>query len=593
MEGISVFNETAAILALAAGMGVLGLVLRQPLIVAFIATGIVAGPDALGLVQGSEHVGLLAEIGVAVLLFLVGLKLDLQIVRALGPVALATGLGQVAFTAVVGFAICLALGFDAVASAYIAVALTFSSTIIIVKLLSDKREVESLHGRIAIGFLIVQDIVVVLAMIVLSTVGIRTDESPAGFGIGGTFLSGLLLLALVALFVRYGAERLLRHITRMPELLVTFALAWAVLFAAVCDFIGLGKELGGLIAGVSLASTSFREAIASRLASLRDFLLLFFFISLGSGLRIGLLGDQVLPAIILSAFVLIGNPLIVMAIMGYMGYRKRTGFFAGLTVAQISEFSLIFMAMGISLGHASPESIGLVTLVGLVTITLSTYMILYSQPLYSLVEPFIGWAELREPHREREELPSTQETYDVILFGLGRFGREIAKILQSAGARVLGVDFDPEALERWRKRGHAGAYGDALDPEFPGTLPLAGSRWAIIATSPPLGPSVVHGDNRVVLMEGLRQAGFEGRIAIRSHDQADARRLLHAGADLVLAPYADAAVRAGELMGFPPRDWPEDMVVSRAADGTPAAPDGKPILPPDCQAGRNVEQDSA
>ncbi len=589
MDGISVFNETAAILALAAGMGVLGLALRQPLIVAFIATGIVAGPDALGLVQGSEHVGLLAEIGVAVLLFLVGLKLDLKIVRSLGPVALATGLGQVAFTAGVGFVICLALGLDAVTSGYVAVALTFSSTIIIVKLLSDKREVDSLHGRIAIGFLIVQDIVVVLAMIVLSTIGIRTGDSPAGFGIGGAFLSGLLLLALVALFVRYGAERLLRHITRMPELLVTFALAWAVLLAAVCDFIGLGKELGGLIAGVSLASTSFREAIASRLASLRDFLLLFFFIALGSGLRIGLLGDQILPAILLSAFVLVGNPLIVMAIMGSMGYRKRTGFFAGLTVAQISEFSLIFMAMGISLGHASPESLGLVTLVGLVTITLSTYMILYSQTLYTLVEPFIGWAERRQPHREREELSDSREAYDVILFGLGRFGREIAKVVQSAGTRILGVDFDPEALERWRKRGHTGVYGDALDPEFPETLPLGEAKWAIIATSPPLGPSVVHSDNRIVLMEGLRQAGFEGRIAIRSHDQADARQLLHAGADLVLAPYADAAVRAGELMGFLPRDLPADMEVSRTADTAPTSRVEKPSLRPDRQAERDAE----
>lgn len=581
MDGMSVFNETAAVLALAAGMGVLGLALRQPLIVAFIATGIIAGPDALGLVQGSEHVGLLAEIGVAVLLFLVGLKLDLQIVRALGPVALATGLGQVAFTAAVGFVICLALGIEAVTSAYVAVALTFSSTIIIVKLLSDKREVDSLHGRIAIGFLIVQDIVVVLAMIVLSTVGIRTGESPAGLGIGGAFLGGLLLLALVALFVRYGAERLLRHITRMPELLVTFALAWAVLFAAVCDLIGLGKELGGLIVGVSLASTSFREAIASRLASLRDFLLLFFFIALGSGLRIGLLGEQILPAIILSAFVLIGNPLIVMAIMGSMGYRKRTGLFAGLTVAQISEFSLIFMAMGISLGHAAPESLGLVTLVGLVTITLSTYMILYSQHLYDVLEPFIGWAERREAHREGEAPSAVEEAYDVVLFGLGRFGREVAKILQSAGAKVLGVDFDPEALERWRKRGHAGIYGDALDPEFPGTLPLGGVGWAVIATTPPMGPSVVHSDNRIVLMEGLRQAGFEGRIAIRSHDPADARQLLHAGADLVLAPYADAAVRAGELMGFSPHDWPADMVASRAADGTLPAR----ALPPDLRSG--------
>ncbi|WP_230533607.1 cation:proton antiporter domain-containing protein [Microvirga roseola] len=162
----------------------------------------------------------------------------------------------------------------------------------------------------------------VLAMIVLSTVGISADGSPAGFGIGGTLAIGLALLALLALFVRYGAERLLRYITRMPELLVTFALAWTVIFAAVCDFIGLGKELGGLIAGVSLASTSFREALASRLASLRDFLLLFFFIGLGSGLRIGLLGDQVIPALVLSAFVLVGNPLIMGATAVPFGFPR-------------------------------------------------------------------------------------------------------------------------------------------------------------------------------------------------------------------------------------------------------------------------------
>jgi Kef-type K+ transport system membrane component KefB len=549
MDLSSPFMEMAAVLALAAALATLGLLLRQPLIVAFIATGIVAGPDVLGIVHSTEQVTLLAQIGVALLLFLVGLKLDLQIVRSLGGVAVATGLGQVAFTAIVGYFICLALGLDPVTSAYVAVALTFSSTIIIVKLLSDKREVDSLHGRIAIGFLIVQDIAVVIAMIVLSALGLRTHAA-GGLNLEVMLGGAALLLLFVSVFIRFAAEPLVRWVARTPELLVTFALAWAVAFAAACDVIGLGKELGGLLAGVALASTSYREAIASRLTSLRDFLLLFFFIGLGAGMRMDTIGEQVPAALTLSAFVLIGNPLIVMAIMGWMGYRKRTGLLAGVTVAQISEFSLVFMAMGISLGHVAAESMSLVTLVGLVTITLSTYLILYSHTVYRVLEPWLGWLERRRPHRENETAPDPGASYDVILFGLGRYGREIARVLESADTRVFGVDFDPEAVRGWRRAGRAGIYGDAADPEFPASLPLAGSGWAIIATPPPTR-GLVHEDARLIVMNALRAAGFTGRFAVRSHGEKDAAMLRAHGASIVLSPYVDAASRAVELIRSP------------------------------------------
>lgn len=546
----SVFYELAALFALAAAIGIVGLLLRQPLIVAFIATGIIAGGDVLGIVRATEHVDVLAQIGIGVLLFLVGLKLDIQIIRSLGPVAVATGVGQVIFTSVVGFAICIALGFDALTSTYIAVALTFSSTIIIVKLLSDKGELDSLHGRIALGFLIVQDIAVVVAMVALSALGVGGNASPAGFGVTGVLLSGLLMVAFVGAFIQYAAEPLLRRISRMPELLVTFAIAWAVLFAAVGDWLGFGKELGGLLAGVSLASTSVREAIASRLTSLRDFLLLFFFIGLGSRLDLGLLGEQVPSALILSAFVLIGNPLIVMAIMGYMGYRKRTGFLAGLTVAQISEFSLIFMAMGLSLGHVQSDSMGLVTLVGLITITLSTYMILYSHPLYRLFEPHVGPFERRLPSREIAfENGKGRESYKVIVFGLGRYGREITKMLLERGVTVLGIDFDPEAVERCRRRGLTAIYGDAADSDFPRSLPLHDAEWILIAIQPVIR-GVTHDDSRLSLIKALRDAGYGGRIAVRCHDAWDMHRFSHAGADVVLLPFSDAAERAIEILGL-------------------------------------------
>lgn len=400
----SPFYELTALLALAAGVGFIGLLLRQPMVVSFIGVGILAGPSVLDLVHSHESIDLLAELGIAILLFLVGLKLDLKLIRTLGGVSLATGLGQVAFTSIAGFVIGISLGMGALSALYVAVALTFSSTIIIVKLLSDKREADSLHGRIAIGFLIVQDLAVVFAMMALSSLGIGVEEggdTDAVSRIGKIALYGAGMLIFIAAFIRYAATPLVGKIAHSSELLVTFAIAWAALLAAAGHYFGFSKELGGLLAGISLASTPFREAIVARLSSLRDFLLLFFFIALGSRLDLSLLGGRAVPALVLSAFVLIGNPVIVMVIMGAMGYRKRTGFLAGLTVAQISEFSLIFMAMGLTLGHVDSEALGLVTLVGLITIALSVYMITYSHTLYRWLEPALAPFERKRAQREQ------------------------------------------------------------------------------------------------------------------------------------------------------------------------------------------------
>ncbi len=556
------FYEIAAILVIAATVGFVGLTARQPLIVSFIAVGILVGPSGLDIARSDRQIDLLAELGIAVLLFLVGLKLDLKLVRSLGPVALTTGLGQVLFTSAIGFLLGLGLGLDATTSFYVAVALTFSSTIIIVKLLSDKKEIDALHGRIALGFLIVQDLVVVLAMIALSAAGIgaaagggaQGDEA-AGGALGGlgeialVLVSGVGLLAAVALFILVLANPLVARLARAPELLVCFAIGWAALLAAVSHYLGFGKELGGLLAGVSLASTPFREAIAARLASLRDFLLLFFFVALGAGLDLGLLGQSLGPALVLALFVLIGNPLIVLVIMGAMGYRKRTGFLAGLTVAQISEFSLIFVAVGVDLGHVSPEALGLVTLVGLITISLSTYMITYSQRLYALFEPLLGPFERRRPFREAAvEAAAARETgSEVLVFGLGRFGGQIACGLESAGRRVLGIDFNPATVRYWQRTGLAARYGDAGDPELVGHLPLAGVRWVISAV-PEHETGLTHTDPRLTLMAALREAGYQGKVAVTAHREAEVARLSAAGADLVLLPFRDAADQAVDLL---------------------------------------------
>jgi Kef-type K+ transport system membrane component KefB len=540
------FAEFAALLLISALTGALFVRLRQPVLIAYIVVGVVVGPAVFGLVTAHDQIDLLAQVGVAVLLFAVGLKLDLHHIRHIGPVALATGLGQLSFTIVIGFAIVMALGREWVEALYVAVALTFSSTIIIVKLLSDKRELDSLHGRIAVGFLIVQDLAVVIAMMAMSALRGAGGADGSETALIDLALSLAWRLALAAalmfLLMRWVLPRVVASMARSQELLLVFAIAWGVALAAVGEWAGFSKEAGAFLAGFSLASTPYREAMNARLTGIRDFLLLFFFIDLGARLDFSTLGAEVGPAVLLSLFVLIGNPLIVMAIMGYMGYRKRTGFMAGLTVAQISEFSIVFMAMGITLGHVGASALGLTTLVGVITITLSTYMILYSQPLYERLTPWLGWFERRQPFRElaAEQQPGDHARAEVIVFGLGRYGSRLLRQLRAAGVEAIGVDFDPEAVKTLQALQLPVQFGDGEDPDFLETLPLTQVQW-VVTTFP-------QWDSNRALLHALKSARFEGQVVAAVRDAAHGRALGHAGVRHILNPFEDAADHAaGQL----------------------------------------------
>jgi Kef-type K+ transport system membrane component KefB len=540
MDIASVFQEVAAILLVATVLGAIAIWLRQPLIVAFIAVGVLVGPVGFGIVSSTEEIDLLAELGIALLLFVVGLKLDLRLIRSVGPVALATGLGQVLFTSVVGFAIALALGLGTTAALFVAVAITFSSTIIIVKLLSDKRELEELHGRIAVGFLIVQDIAVILAMIGLTAFGAGEGTNDVSREILLIFVKGAILLASVALLMRFVLTPLFNRLAHSPELMVLAAISLAVGMAALADLLGFSKEVGAFLGGVALASTPYREAIGARLVPLRDFLLLFFFIALGSGMDLGDLGDQLGTALVLSLFVLIGNPLIVMVIMGVMGYRKRVGFLAGLTVSQISEFSLILGALGVSIGVITDQDLALITAVGLMTISASTYAILNSQRLYELLEPWLGVFERDRRQFAGDNLLDGDSGVDAIVFGLGRYGRRIATELELRGLNVMGVDLDPVRVADWGESGHSSFYGDLEDTELPTELPLAGTELIV--------SSVADRDANLAMLHAIRGHGFEGRIAVTSHHEDEAAELHRRGADEVLCPFAVAAeVAVAEL----------------------------------------------
>lgn len=547
------FLEIAAILALATLLGLIGLRLRQPLIIMFLATGILAGPSALGLIQSYEQIALLAQVGIALLLFIVGLKLDLHLIRTIGPVALTTGLGQIAFTAALGYAIARAMDLAPLAAVYVAVALTFSSTIIIVKLLSDKREIDSLSGRIALGLLIVQDIAAILALVVLTSFGAPLDGGSAA-GLALSILArGGGLVAGVALLMRYAIPWLLRHLSRSQEHLTIFAVSWAVILGAGSELLGFSKEVGAFLAGVSLASTEYRDAIGARLTTLRDFLLLFFFIELGARLDWGEVGHQAGRAALLSLFVLLAKPLIVLVVMGTMGYRRRTSFQTGLSMAQISEFSLIVAALGLSLGHIGPQTMGLITLVGVITIFVSAYLILNSARLYALLSGALRIFERRHPYREAavDSAAAAEPAVDVVLVGLGNYGSGVAEHLLHRGRRVVGVDFDPDALRKWRGRGLPVIYGDVGDPEIHEQLPLDRARW--------VASTVRDRDLSLTLLNLLKHRGFAGRLALAASNGEEARRFEQAGAHVVFRPFRDASEQAADSLTYAMDLLPESV----------------------------------
>jgi Kef-type K+ transport system membrane component KefB len=539
MSFAGAFHEVAALLLAAAIVGALAVRMRQPLIVAFIAVGVLAGPSVLDVVRAEDEIHLLAELGIALVLFVVGLKLDVHVIRDTGRVAVLTGGVQIAFTAGVGFGLALLLGLEVVTAAYVAMALTFSSTIIVVKLLSDRREIDELHGRIAVGILIVQDLVVIGAIIALTAIGADSDGGVAE-QVGWVVIKGVALLVGVALISRYALAAVLHRAARTPELLVLGAIAWAVGLAALADGLGFSSEVGAFLAGVALASTPYREAIGGRLVPLRDFLLLFFFLDLGANLDLGSLGGQLLTALALSAFVLLTKPLIVVAVTGRLGYTSRVGFLAGVPLSQISEFSLILAALGLGLGHLDAEGVALITAIALITISLSTYSTLYGHALYARLRRPLALFERRDRPPLRDEPDVGDEPIDIIVLGVGRFGGALLGPLRDAGHRVLAVDFDPQVVEAARADGHAAIYGDAEDPELPAALPLRGVSW-IVST-------VRRREVGIALLHALEHHGYAGRVGLSAHHPYDAEDLRIRGADLVLRPYEAAAADAAATL---------------------------------------------
>jgi len=517
-----IFFELSLILLCATIFSFVLRLMKQPLVIGYILTGVIVGPSILNLIKAHETLEIFSQFGIAMLLFIVGLHLSPRIIKEVGSVSAITGLGQVLFTSIIGFGISLVLGFSTIEAAYVAVALTFSSTIIVLKLLADRGDIQTLYGKISIGFLLVQDIIAGLILIVVSAMAASNGSNFTAI-ITDTLLKGVGLLLLLIIFGKYILPKLAQFASRNTELLFLFSLTWGLVIASLFAFVGFSIEIGALAAGVALSSSDFADEMSSRLRPLRDFFVILFFILLGSKLVLSASLTLLLPVIILSLFVLIGNPIIVLVLMNLLGYHRRTGFMAGLTVAQISEFSLILASLGGQLGHVSEQTLTIITLVGLLTIAGSTYLILYADQIYVKLDPYLRFLEFRKKTNKKR---THQDKYDIFLFGYLDAGGQFLPLFERSDYSSVIVDFNPDVISNLKEKGINHFYGDAGNVEFLQELPLEHAKLTIL--------SITDMEVNSLIVKHLKSINPKIIILVFANSPQDALKLYDAGATYVV-----------------------------------------------------------
>lgn len=533
---MGIFAELTIIIFVASFCAMLMKLLKQPLVVGYILAGVIVGPYLLNIVESTEEIELFSKMGIAILLFIVGLNLSPKVIRTEGKLAFAAGMIQVVATAIIAYGIAIILGFDSISAIYIGLALTFSSTIIVLKLLSDKGDLDKLYGKISIGFLIVQDIVASLVLILISSL--------SGNGDGDTWmLVSLMIVKAAFLFVSlylisvYVLPRLIKFAAGSQELLFLFSITWGLGMAVVFSLFGFSIEIGALVAGVSLSLTPFAFEIGSRMKPLRDFFIVLFFVLLGSQIRLDSLNSLIVPALILSAFVLFVEPIIVFVIMNLLGFKRRTAFLAGVSLGQISEFSLILVSLGYSLKVIDQNILSLIAMVGLISITGSTYLISYSDKLFDKFQKYMKYFEIRDV---KKEMRNSKDKHEMLLFGYDRVGEDFVKAFNKLEKNYLVVDYNPDSITRLNSEEIPYKYGDAEDVEFLQELNFKQIR-LFVSTIP---------DARTNTLLITKSQEENPRIIsiVISHDAKEARELYEAGATYVIMPHHLGADHASKML---------------------------------------------
>ena len=529
-----VLLSISLIVAIAALFTVIARLIRQPPIIAYLLAGIVIGPLFFNIIntgQSSETIQLFAHIGVAFLLFIVGLNLDLRVLKEVGWISAFISIIGIAITGGLGYLISISMDFSTIASLYIGLAIAFSSTVVVVKILSDKKEIDTLHGRLAIGILIFQDFVAAIALMVVPMLSTSTKIMPIVYNFG--IALGLIILVFVISGLFF--SKFMDYLARSSEALFLFGIAWALILATLFDNLGFSLEIGALVAGMSLASSKYNLDLGGKMKPLRDFFIVIFFVFFGSQLA-GISANLIKTALIFSVFVLLGKPLITMAALRLFNYKKRTNFLTGSSIAQISEFSLILVLLGFNLGYLSRDIMSLVVLISIITVGISSYLIHYSSFIYRKLEKLLF---IFDGNKQTDEF-SIKKKFDIILLGYHRMGYKILKELRKKKESFVVIDHNPKVILSLSKLGINCIYGDASDKEFLNEINLESAK-LIISTVP-------DSTSNLTIHEKLKEIKSNAIFIAAAEHSKDALNLYKKGVDFVLVPQHLGGNYAAEMI---------------------------------------------
>jgi len=535
----SIFSEVGAIIVVAAFCALLARLFKQPPLLGYIVAGIALGPLGFGLVHQSETLDAMRQIGIALLLFLVGLELDWSKARQQLHTASITALIQALGSFLAGIFLTAALGLPLLTGVYVGIILAFSSTVIVIKFLSESRDLNSLHGRLSVGILLVQDLIAIAALVLLN--GITGNSS-----IGVTDQLILLvvkvaaLLSLVWILSQYILPPLFARIARSTELLFMSSLAWCFCFAILMKQFDFPLESGAFLAGLTLASLPYGLDIVNRLRSLRDFFVVIFFVSLGISLQVPG-GSYILLTTLFLLFTVLAKPIITFFCLTSHGYRSRTAFLTGLTQSQLSEFSLIIITIGISRGSISGELASALTFTAIISILISTVLLGARNSLFHWLKDLLHLAERKHRHNESftAEMEERLDNH-IIIFGYHRMGYHILKKLHQLGHHVVVVDFNPDIIQKLRDQNIDCVYGDVEDEDIFEAIHL--ERASMVVSTIP------HHEETTYLIQEVKKRKGNAKLIVTAHDIDNALHYYQVGADYVILPHLLGGEHVADLI---------------------------------------------
>lgn len=518
-----IFSEISVVIIIATVVSFLMKQLKQPLILGYILSGLLVGPAAFNLIHNTEIFDAFSHIGITLLLFIIGLGLNVGVIKKLGGIVFAAAATELVVVGGAGFLVGRALGFEQVEALIIGLCLFFSSTIIIVKMLTDKNEQNRLHGQIAIGIILLDDIVATLALLFVAA---GKDNAISIADVSMLLLKGGLLLAFLAFCSTQLLPKISRLLASSQELLFLAAISWGFGIATLFNYVGFSTEVGALFAGVSLASLPYAQEIGSRLKPLRDFFVVLFFIVLGESLNLHNLSAGLGAALVLAALVIILKPLTITGLLGWRGYTKRVSFKAGINLSQISEFSIVLVVLAASVGMINPDISAIITLVAIITIATSTYLMAYDDKLFAKFDSLNLWLfEKRAIYTETRSISN----YPAILFGYQKGGQEFVKLFHQMNQDYVVIDYDPEIIDVLQHHKINHLYGDVTDIEL---LEEAG-----VAKAKLIVCTITDFHSSLFLLKYLERKNSNSVVIVEADNPGQATELYENGASYVILPH--------------------------------------------------------